>query len=291
MRKVLLFIVALTLFVAAVSQPATPISPFFFVQLTDPQFGMAAANAGFAQETASVEFAVATVNRLKPAFVVVTGDLVNTASDTAQIAEYKRVVARIDPGIPVHNVPGNHDVDNEPTPESVEAYVKAFGPDHYTFRVGQMLGIVLNTTLMHSPTKVPAQLAEQENWLEAELAKARPPGVRHVVVFQHHPWFLEDTAEPDGYENIPVVRRQRFLALLKNAGVTHVFAGHTHRNVVAKDGVLEIVASAPIGLPLGPDDSGLRVVAVRDDGIEHRYFQMGRIPNRIDLKAGLLGMK
>ena len=51
--------------------------PFFFIQYTDPQFGMYASNANFSQETANFEFAIATANRLKPAFVVVTGDLVN----------------------------------------------------------------------------------------------------------------------------------------------------------------------------------------------------------------------
>ena len=43
------------------AQPAVPAAPFFFIQLTDPQFGMIAGNAGFEQETANLEFAVATV--------------------------------------------------------------------------------------------------------------------------------------------------------------------------------------------------------------------------------------
>ncbi len=75
---------ALGLAVASASQPAA-FHPFFFIQLTDPQFGMFTGNAGFEQETANFEFAVATANRLKPAFVVVTGDLVNKTGDEAQI--------------------------------------------------------------------------------------------------------------------------------------------------------------------------------------------------------------
>ncbi len=290
MRRLPWLAVVFVLFVAA-QQPAQPPSAFFFIQLTDPQFGMSAANAGFAQETANMEFAVATVNRLKPAFVIVTGDLVNTAGDAAQIAEYKRIIAKVDRAIPVHNVPGNHDVGNEPTPESLAAYTMAFGPDRYTIAYRDFLGIVVNSVLMHTPARVQAQLAEQDVWLESTLAQARARGVKHVVLFEHHPVFLKDPGEPDGYENIPASRRSKLLALLKQAGVTHVFAGHTHRNVIARNGDLEIVATAPIGLPLGADDSGLRIVAVRDSGIEHRYFQMGRIPNRIDLKASLLRLK
>ena len=61
--------------------------PFFFIQLTDPQLGMFTDNKDFVQETANFEFAVAAVNRLKPAFVVITGDLVNKPGD----AGYSRV--------------------------------------------------------------------------------------------------------------------------------------------------------------------------------------------------------
>ena len=52
-------------------------APFFFVQATDPQFGMFAEDRNFVQETANWEFVIANVNRLKPAFLVVCGDLTN----------------------------------------------------------------------------------------------------------------------------------------------------------------------------------------------------------------------
>src|SRR5262245_50654104 len=112
--------------------PATP--AFFFVQLTDPQFGMFTKDADFAQKTANFELAIATMNRWKPAFVVITSDLVNKAGDAAQIAEYRRIAAKLDRSIPLHTVPGNHDVENEPTPASVAAYVRNIGPDHYSFK-------------------------------------------------------------------------------------------------------------------------------------------------------------
>src|SRR5215208_5187450 len=98
---------ALILLLAAVglilSPAQTPVSnpPFFFVQLSDPQFGMFTGDKDFAQETANFEFAVANVNRLRPAFVVITGDLVNKPGDAAQISEYLRIVGKIDTAIPV----------------------------------------------------------------------------------------------------------------------------------------------------------------------------------------------
>ena len=84
---------------------------------------------------------MATANRLKPAFVVVTGDLINDASDTAQAAEYQRIAARLDSKIRLFSLPGNHDVGNEPTKESLARYRERFGPDYYTFRVGDIAGV------------------------------------------------------------------------------------------------------------------------------------------------------
>ena len=55
--------------------------PFYFVMLADTQLGMYENNRDFVRETANYEFAVATVNRLKPGFVIVLGDLVNKEGD------------------------------------------------------------------------------------------------------------------------------------------------------------------------------------------------------------------
>jgi predicted MPP superfamily phosphohydrolase len=129
-----------------------------FVQMSDPQFGMFAENRNFAQETINFERAIADANRLKPAFVVICGDLVNQAGDAAQIAEYQRIAAKLDRAIPLHNVAGNHDVGNEPTPESLAAYRKKFGPDYYVFRHRDFLGIVLNSSLIQHPKSAPEEL-------------------------------------------------------------------------------------------------------------------------------------
>ncbi len=264
---------------------AAAAEPFFFVQLSDPQMGMFADNRDFAQDAANFEFVVSAINRWRPAFVVVTGDLVNRGGDAAQIAEYRRIAAKIDPAIPVHNAAGNHDVQNVPTPATLAAYRAIFGPDRYAFRAPGFAGIVLNSTVIHSPNQCSDELAAQEQWLRAELARARAEGTRHIVVFQHHPWFLQDAAEPDQYFNIPLARRAPYLALFHEAGVRWLFSGHYHRNAEARDGDLVNVTTGPVGKPLGGAKSGLRVVIVRDTGIEHRYHELGDLPARIDLAA------
>jgi 3',5'-cyclic AMP phosphodiesterase CpdA len=267
----------------AFNAPRRPAPPFFFIQLSDPQFGMFAADSHFTQETANFELAVAAVNRLRPAFVVVTGDLVNKAGDAAQIAEYRRIIAKVDTGIPVYNVPGNHDVENVPTPTSLAAYRSRFGADHYAFRSGELTGIVLNSSLIHSPTGAPAEFAEQERWLKAELARARQSGARHLLIVQHHPWFLQSAAERDQYYNIPHARRAPYLALFHESGVRMLVSGHYHRNALARDGEIEMVTSGPVGKPMGADKSGLRIYVVTDSSITHQYYALADVPARVVL--------
>jgi hypothetical protein len=131
-----------------------------------------------------------------------------------------------------------------------------------------------------APAKVQDEADRQEAWLRAELARANASGARHIVVFQHHSWFLEKADEPAQYFNIPLDARRRYLNLLKETGVRYVFAGHYHRNAYGRDGDLEMITSGPVGRPLGQDPSGLRIVTVLPDRLDHSYFGMGVIPNQ-----------
>lgn len=256
--------------------------PFIFIQLSDPQFGFFNNDIDFPQETANFEFAVATVNRLKPSFVVITGDLVNKPGDTVQIAEYDRIKALLDPSIPIYDMAGNHDIENAPTPATVAAYRARYGPDFYSFRFGSLYGIVLDSTVIHTPDGVPDVLAEQDAWLRTELDRATASDARHVVIFQHHPWFLETADEDDQYFNIPRVRRDPMLALFRAHGVRTLVSGHLHRNAVANDAGFDSIVTGPVGRPLGTDGSGLRVFRVTDDGIAHRYYHFGELPTSIN---------
>src|SRR5438093_11158404 len=110
------FVTALLLAVVFPALPASPAPAWFFMQLSDPQFGMYTANADFAQETANFEFAIAAANRVHPAFVVVTGDLVNKEGDAQDIAEHEHVASKLDRTIPHYNVAGNADAANTAAP-------------------------------------------------------------------------------------------------------------------------------------------------------------------------------
>lgn len=255
--------------------------PVAFIQMSDPQFGMQTNNAGFEQETASFEFAIATANRLKPAFVVVTGDLINEAGNVVQAVEYQRIAGHLNPAIKLYNIPGNHDVGNEPTTASLAAYRNRFGADYYSFREGSYAGIVLNSSLIAAPAKAMADYAKQEAWLRNELKRLGGEAGVTILVFQHHPYFLSDPAEADQYFNIPLERRKLYLELFREAGVAAIFAGHYHRNSYGRDGKLEMITTGPVGRPEKDAQSGMRIVRLSGAGIKHEYFPLGSLPNQL----------
>ena len=87
--------------------------------------------------------------------------------------------------------------------------------------------------------------------------------------------------EPDQYFNIPLERRTQYLELFAAAGVRAIFAGHYHRNAGGWAGGLEMVTTGPVGRPLGDDPSGFRIVRFGEHGLDHAYFALDTIPDRL----------
>jgi 3',5'-cyclic AMP phosphodiesterase CpdA len=259
-------------------------SKLTFFQMADTQFGFFNANKEFSRETVNMEKAIAESNRLKPAFVVICGDLVNKPGDMAQIAEYKRIAAKLDPSIKLYSVSGNHDVENVPTIASLALYKKHFGDDRYTFRSGNVLGIILNSSLIKDPSLAPIEAANQLEWLIQVLKDAKKSNAQNIMVFMHHSLFLKDSNEPDEYFNINTERRNIYLNLFKTYGVKQVFAGHYHRNAYGKFGDMEMITTGPVGRPLGVDSSGFRIINVKGKIVDHRYFALDSLPVQLKYK-------
>ena len=279
MRPLLLVLSFLAMLLPATAESQ---QPWFFAVLSDPQFGMYAKDQNFAQETVNFEFAIANLNRLHPRFVVICGDLVNRTGDPAEIAEYKRILEKLDPSIPVYSVAGNHDVGNVPTPETRDGFQAAIGRDYYTFSADEIFGIVLDSNLIRSPEGDPVAAKQQEEWLERTLASAKSNPNQQIVVFQHIPYFIQNPGEAEGYFNIPEPARRRHLDMLEKAGVKYVFAGHTHKSAIGMDGPLTEIVTGAVGMPLGGSFSGFRIVSVAGQKIDSTWFCFGGIPNLLD---------
>lgn len=257
-------------------------APFFFVQIADTQFGFNNKNVDMVPEIANFKQAVADINRLKPAFVLISGDMVNRPHDPAQIRAFWSIAREISPEIPLHLVAGNHDLATG-TAADVSSYCKLFGDDHYSFSCNGSEFIVLNSCLF-SKDGDKALRDEQRKWFEAELNAARARNATHIFVCDHHPWFLTTPGEAGKYQNVPLVYRQDYLALMKRYKVEYALAGHLHRDLTAKGGDLTIIAGGPISKSFSkPPVVGYRIWKVYKDHIETEFYALDKVPASVKM--------
>ena len=238
--------------------------------------------SGFAPETNLFTEAIQMANQLRPAFVVVCGDIVYHWDSDPQADEARRIGRLLDDGIDLHWVAGNHDVGADenhtiPTADTLERYRTRFGPDNYAFQQGDTSFIVLNSSIMQAPQEVPDEWKSQLEFLGHELEEARRGGSAHIVLFTHIPLFVHDPEEDTPLFNrtaVPIERRRPILDLLRRYGADAVFAGHLHGNVYASDGPMQMVTSGPVGYPVSIDGSGFREVHVTPDSIDHSWCRL-----------------
>jgi 3',5'-cyclic AMP phosphodiesterase CpdA len=278
-RKTIISLALILLIAGTVlAQRKTNDAPWFFIQLSDPQFGMFENNAGFEKETVLYEKAVAEINRLNPDFVVITGDFVNDQNSTSQINEFKRITAKIKPGIPVYYSPGNHDIGQVPTNESLEKYKKNYGSDCFSFEHKGSSFIGFNSGLIKAKLQMPEH--EQFSWLTKKLKKSR--NAQHILLFCHYPFFNKTVDEPEAYSNIGTEYRLKYLELFEENGVDAVFSGHHHNNGLATYGNVQLITTSSLGKPLGEAPSGFRIVKVYSNKIEHEFFGLDELPEKIE---------
>ncbi len=270
---------ALILIVAGTSlaQNKKPDAPWFFIQITDPQFGMFDNNASFEKETELYERAVAKINILHPDFVVITGDFVHDKNSASEINEFKRITAKINPKIPVYYTPGNHDLGQNPDETNLKIYKKNFGSDKFSFDHKGSSFIGFNSSLIKARLEKPEQ--NQFNWLAKKLKKSRD--AQHIVLFCHYPFFNKTVDEPTAYSNIDQDYREKYLNLFRDNKVAALFSGHYHNNKLLNYGQMQLVTTGALGKPLGDAPSGLRIVKIYRDKIEHTYFGLEELPDSV----------
>ncbi|QIA08347.1 metallophosphoesterase [Draconibacterium halophilum] len=252
---------------------------FFFIQLTDPQFGMYEKNAGIEKEIFLYEKAVDEVNRLKPDFVIITGDFVNNRKDKTQINEFKRITRKINQDIPVYLSPGNHDVGNKPNSRSIKRYIKNYGYDKFSFIHNEILFVGFNSSLIKDD--VVNFEEKQYNWLKKILEHNE--NAQQVILFCHFPFFIHSVDEQESYSNISLEKRRKYLSLFKESNVQAIFSGHLHENASAEYTGIHLITTSALGKPLGDAPSGLRIVKVYDNSVEHHYFGIDEVPETVVL--------
>lgn len=167
-----------------------------------------------------------------PAFAIHLGDIVHPVPSMPSFDEaadrFKAIAGQID--MPLHLVPGNHDVGDKRIDwmpadivcdDYLDKYRQVFGPDYYAVDHGGARFLFLNSLLFNSGL---AADAAQRAWIDEQLAGA--PG--RVFVSLHYPPYLHDAGERGSYDNIDEPGRGWLLSRLADPRVEAVFAGHVH---------------------------------------------------------------
>lgn len=252
----ILFVLAIVLATACNS-----FTPFTFVQMSDTQIGFNDDSPFYDHSDSLMKAAVDAVNALKPACVIVTGDLVNDATDSLQNAIYQSRLSEIK--APVYATPGNHDY----LKTTREAYIARRGYDRFSFQEGGCAFIGIDSNCIKDG--MADVEAGQKAWLEKELSAAK--SCRYIFVFLHCPVIRESIDEPEDYFNFSKEKRLEYIDLFKTYGVNIVFAGHTHQEYDCTFEGIRFIAAGPVGNALGHGTPGFNVVRVGEKGVEVTY--------------------
>ena len=276
MRKKIISVVCFLLAVFVSHGIAADSAPFFFLQLSDPQFGFIDNNKSISAETEAMNKAVTAINQLKPPFVVITGDFVNNSKSKEQIAAYKSMIAQIDSSVKVYMIPGNHDI-GKVSRASIDNYKKNYGETHFSFRYGDCAFIGIDSNIIKEEDKEREEV--QFKWLEQELQKTKD--ARFKFVFTHCSVFLKRMDEPVNYSNFSLPMREKYVRLFQKYGVNAIFAGHLHNNAYGKVGNMEMITIGPVGKVLGTGYQGMNLVKVYPDRFISEFIALNQFPKEV----------
>lgn len=254
-------------------QPGPEYKAFSFIQMSDPQLGFISGETlDFTADSLLLERMVANVNRLKPAFVLMTGDMTNTSRQKDQVACYKMIMEKIDMSVPVYTVPGNHDIGGDASTDRVNAYISNYGEDRFcmTYEGCAFIGID-SPVIKYDNTELEVP---QYNWLLEKLYEAKDCRMRFVV--SHYPFFLSSYLEAENSQNLSQEARDRYWPVFKRHKVSCVIAGHLHYTRQASYNGIGMITTGAVGKPLGSGFSGAALWKIDKDGkYTYQYLSAG----------------
>lgn len=233
-----------------------------FIQISDPQLGFFDKNQSISADSTNLAVAIEAVNRLKPDFLVCTGDMVNAGTSKKQLAAYRNLISKVNKDIPVWHVPGNHDIGKGAEDRRIELYESQYGYSRFVFSKGGCTFIGINSCIIKEHNEPSEQ--EQYKWLKRQLRKASKN--HNVYIFTHYPFFTKDYTEKETYSNQSASVRERYWSLFKEYGVKAVLAGHLHSTKDTSSDGIRMYTCGPVGKPLGKGYSGAAVWTLSDGG-------------------------
>lgn len=256
----------LILFVAAILMAACS-KPYVIVQIADAQLGFTADdkckaegrdfNDNVSYELEFLKKAVAKVNEIKPDAVVFTGDQVHHPNNLTEWSAFRTAVSAVSKDVKVFHLPGNHDVFIGENTVNMEPFEERFGKGSFVYEDGKvkLVGINTNYIKYNDPRE-----NEQFEWLEGILGEKKG---QTTLIFGHHPFFLENIEEEEGYFPIQKNKRKIYFDLFRRHGVDAVFAGHYHNNANGSYEGIPSYTATSISVQLGTAQQSIRVITIK----------------------------
>ena len=268
--------------------------------ITDTQLGMALKNVNSKQWSPKIlkwsgeftpsEKELNNLNKLHKVindnnfeFIVHAGDIINEIDKYNDLENYKNFKNKTD--LDIHHVPGNHDVGLDPnnlSEEGLDFYNKNFGKDFYNFSWNEFELIFLNSSKFMNYSNQELYF-EQIEFIQNTL-KNFSPGKR-LIIFMHHPPFIDKKDilkmgsdrihdKDISYWMFEEKIYTDFFNLFNNHNVEYIFTGHLHINLETKFNDTKIISTSAVGVPLGDDPSGYRIIDFENENLSYKFYEI-----------------
>lgn len=224
-----------------------PVAAVVFVHLSDTHINVTGTGRFSQEGIPNLRRAVEAIRIIKPAFVIITGDITELGDEASMVA-YRAEIDKA--GVPVYTVQGNHD-----SPRKPECLNRVVGPTHPVFDIEGCRFIGLNLDLADEALAV----------LKEQLADAKAKGIRSVFTFAHYPLLAPDAVAFNiaaGFASLRGERAMRYLALAQAAGIVAHFCGHLHSRYEVADPYTGVLSLAVPGCV--DHEGAFRICSVTD---------------------------
>lgn len=246
--------------------------PYVIVQIADAQLGFTARakaqkegreyDNDVSYEAGYLEKAVAMVNEMKPDVVIFTGDQVHHHDNQFEWDVFADLTGKIDKSVIQLHVPGNHDVAISADKVDMSSFSSRYGSGNFLYEDSgaRIVGVNSNLIKYDDPSE-----AEQLEWLHKILNKKSSRQM--TLVFSHHPFFLNEVGENDGYFQIQASKREDYMKLFEECGVDALYAGHLHNNASGSYNGMPVTTTTSVAYQIGDAVPSIRVITLADGSV------------------------
>ena len=124
---------------------------------------------------------------------------------------------------------------------------------------------------------------EQINYIDETLKSFST--AKRVIIFMHHPPYIDNKDILETGSNLIHNRDisywmfeekiySDFFKLFQKHKVEYIFTGHLHINLETKFNDTKIIATSAVGVPLGNDPSGYRIINFKNGKLSYKFYKL-----------------